>query len=182
MAKNDFVAELVRQLGTKKYDVRKLVGDFIRAESKRKKQVALLIDGPNILRKEFNVDLDEVRRRALKHGELKVAKAFLNQFARDTLIQAVANEGFEPVISVSEDVDVDLAVEAMELVHDSGIDTIIIVTRDSDYVSVIRRAKSYNKQIVIFGVEPGFSKALQNAADSFEVLGRRRLLRGLRSV
>jgi len=182
MTKNDFVTDIVKQLGLKKYqrDVQKYVGDFIKAETKRKKQVALLIDGPNIMRKEFNVDLGEVRKKALKLGELKVSKVFLNQFAKEKLIEAVATQGFEPVMSISEDVDVDLAVEAMEVIHDPHIDILVLVTRDADYLSVIRRAKAYNKTVVIFGVQPGFSVALKNAADSYAILGKRRLLRRLR--
>lgn len=182
MAKNDFIGDLMKQLDVRKYqdDLRRFVGDFVKAETKKKKNVALLIDGPNIMRREFNVDLDEVRRKALKLGELKVSKVFLNQFAKDNLIEAVANQGFEPVMSISEDVDVDLAVEAMDQIHNPHIDILVLVTRDADYLSVIRKAKANNKVVVVFGVQPGFSKALQNAADSFDILGRRRILRRFR--
>lgn len=142
-----------------------------KAKSKeQKKKVGLLIDGPNMIRKEFNINLDEVRRKAQKYGDVKIAKTFLNQYAKDKLIEAVANQGFEPVMSISEDIDLDMAVDAMELIHNPMIDTIILVTRDSDYLPVVRKAKEYNKEAIIFGVNVGFSLALQNAADAVEFL------------
>ena len=133
-------------------------------------RVAIFVDAPNIIRKEFNVDLDKLRLRARKRGKLQVAKTFLNQYASDKLIEAIANQGFEPVVSISEDVDLDMAVAAMEAVHDKNIDILILVTRDSDYLPVIRKAKEYGKTTGVFAMEPGFSIALKNSADFVEFL------------
>ncbi|MFH1786987.1 MAG: TIGR00288 family NYN domain-containing protein [archaeon] len=152
------------------------IKEFIRQEKTRPKNVGLLIDGPNIVRKEFSVDFDEIRKKAQKYGDLKIAKAFLNQYAKEKLIEAIANQGFEPVMSISEDVDVDVAVEAVELIHNPLIDIIIIASRDSDYLPVFRLAKEKNKTIIVFGAEPGFSQALKNAADKYEVLGKRKFI------
>ena len=162
--------DIVKQLNLRKY-----LRDFIKTEKKRLPSVALLIDGPNIMRREFQVDFADIRKRAEKYGEIKVAKAFLNQYAKEKLIEAVTNQGFEPVLSISEDVDVDLATEAMDQVHNSLMDTIIFVTRDGDFLPVIRKAKEKNKQTVVFGVEPNFSIALQNAADKTEIIKKRKL-------
>ena len=52
------------------------------------KSVALLIDGPNMLRKEFNFDLDVVQEILEDYGKIKVGKVFLNQYASDKLIEA----------------------------------------------------------------------------------------------
>ncbi len=131
---------------------------------KRNKHIALLVDGPNLLRKEFKIDLDKVKKRLSKYGKIKVARVFLDQYASDKLIEAVTNQGFEPVITPT-DVDVWLAVDAMEQVYNPSIDIIAIMSRDADYQPVLLKAKSKGKETIVLGVEPGFSAALKNTAD-----------------
>lgn len=142
-----------------------------------KSNAAFYIDGPNIIRKEFNLDLDEVRKLAQRYGRLMEAKVFLNQHASDKLIEAIANQGFEPVVVLGgesdADVDVALAVAVVEAAHNKDIDTIIIGSRDADYLPALQVAKKYNKRVVVMGIEPGFSKALQHVADYVEFLNGR---------
>ncbi len=145
-------------------------------EKRRREEVrvALLVDGPNMLRKEFMIDLRELKRRAQKYGRIVIAKVFLNQFAPEKLVEAVINEGFECEMSLAEqtegasDVDVSLAVAAMEAVLTRDIDVLAIATRDADFLPVVQKAKEYGKKVVVFGAEPGFSSSLQNAADFVE--------------
>ncbi len=73
------------------------------------KHIAVLVDGPNILRKEFNVNLFDMKKKLEPYGQVKVGKVFLDQYAPDKLIEAVTNQGFEPIIT-STDVDVAMAV------------------------------------------------------------------------
>ncbi len=131
---------------------------------KKKKNIALLVDGPNVLRKEFKIDLEKVKRKIAKHGNIKVAKVFLDQYASDKLIEAVTNQGFEPVITPT-DVDVWLAVDAMEQIYNPAIDIIAIMSRDADYQPVLLKAKAKGKETIVIGIEPGFSAALKNTAD-----------------
>ncbi|MBN3036960.1 MAG: TIGR00288 family NYN domain-containing protein [Candidatus Diapherotrites archaeon] len=128
------------------------------------KHIGLLVDGPNILRKEFNINLDSVKKRLLKEGQVKVGKVFLDQYAPDKLIEAVTNQGFEPVIT-STDVDVAMAAEAIELVYNPAIDVVALMTRDADFQPVLMKAKARGKETLVLGVEPGFSTALRNTAD-----------------
>ncbi len=132
--------------------------------SRKHKKLGLLVDGPNILRKEFHINLNEVKNKLSKHGTIKVGKVFLDQYAPDKLIEAVTNQGFEPVIT-STDVDVAMAVEAMELVYNPAIDVIALMTRDADFQPVLMKAKARGKETIVVGVEPGFSTALKNTAD-----------------
>lgn len=133
-------------------------------DEKADRNVAILVDGPNILRKEFNIDLEDVRRIASRFGKIKVAKVFLNQYATEKLIEAVTNQGFLPMI-ISGDVDVYMAVEGMELINDPTIDVIVISTRDADFMPLIMKAKERGKITVVIGVEQGFSVALRRVAD-----------------
>ncbi len=128
------------------------------------RKIGLLVDGPNMLRKEFSIDLEEIREILKEYGSIKVGKVFLNQYASEKLVEAIENQGFEAVIS-SGDVDVRLAIEATELIFNPNIDTIALVTRDADFKPILSKAMQHGKETIIFGAEPGFSIALKNSAD-----------------
>ena len=74
------------------------------------------------------------------------------------------NQGFEPVVVTSDDVDAPMAAEAMEAVFNSHIDIIALMTRDADFQLVISKAKKYGKGTIVVGSEP-FAAALKNTAD-----------------
>ena len=140
-------------------------------------RIALFLDGPNLLRKEFEIDLNQIKSDLSEYGNLREAKVFLNQFAPDKLIEAVANQGFEPVIGIGEkkdeiasDVDVYVATAAVSAIYNPHIDIIALATRDADFLPVLQLAKKMGKKVIIVGIEPGFSKALQNAADDVIIL------------
>lgn len=136
------------------------------------KNVGLLVDGPNMLRKEFGFNLDTVREIIEEYGNIRVGKVFLNQYASDKLIEAVVNQGFSPIV-VAGETDVHLAVEAFELIHNPNIDIIAIMTRDVDFFPLISIAKENGKKTIVIGAEPGFSVALQKSADNAIVLSHR---------
>jgi uncharacterized protein (TIGR00288 family) len=145
------------------------------------KNVALFVDGPNIIRKEFSINLDELREITKKYGRIVTGKVFLNQFASEKLIEAISNQGFEPkVVIASEadsDVDVSVAVATMEAAYNNNVDVIALASRDADYLPAIQAAKERGKKILIIGANPGFSKALQNAADYVEFLPKNKNIR-----
>ncbi len=133
------------------------------------KNVGLLIDGPNMLRNEFNLDLETIKKIVGETGKLKVAKVLMNQYASDKLIEAVVNQGFSPII-VAGDVDVQLAVEAFEMIYNPNIDVVALMTRNADFLPLINIAKENGKETLVIGAEPGFSIALKNSADNAIVL------------
>ena len=94
----------------------------------RKKRIAVLVDGPNIIRKAFNVDLNDARKELSKYGEIRVAKVYLDQYASPKLQEAMANQGFD-ITQTTGDVDVTIVharkLEDEELVKklvDAGLD------------------------------------------------------------
>ena len=133
------------------------------------RNIGLLVDGPNMLRNEFHLDLETIKDIVTENGKIKVAKVLLNQYASDKLIEAVVNQGFTPII-VAGDVDVQLAVEAFELVYNPNIDVIALMTRNADFLPLLNIAKENGKETIVIGAEPGFSVALKNAADSAIIL------------
>jgi len=122
---------------------------YVKTSRKGTNRMALLIDGPNMLRKEFNVDLDKVRDALEQFGDIVVGRVYLNQYASDKLIEAI----------------VEMAVDGTELIFNKNLDTLVYMTRDADFLPAIRKAKERGKQIIVVGAEPGFSTAIQNIAD-----------------
>ncbi|HTX44421.1 MAG TPA: hypothetical protein VMC61_06790, partial [Methanocella sp.] len=45
---------------------------FFKEKGKDRKGIALLVDGPNMLRKEFQIDLEVVRDILKRYGDIKV--------------------------------------------------------------------------------------------------------------
>lgn len=150
---------------------------FRKRKEKDAKNLALFVDGPNIIRREFNIDLDELRKKVERYGRIVTGKVFLNQYASDKLIEAVANQGFEPKVVLAgeteSDVDVSVAVEIVKTSFNENINTIALASRDADYLPALQLAKEKGKTVLIIGAKPGFSKALQHAADYVELLSKR---------
>ena len=128
------------------------------------KRVGLYVDGPNVLRAEFDVDLDELRDIADEQGQVAFKRVYLDEHASSGLIQAAEARGFE-VITTSGDVDVKLAIDATAAVADGDIDVLAIVSRDADFKPVVEAAAARGVQtLAIAPGEFGRSDALRNAA------------------
>lgn len=130
-----------------------------------KQNIAILVDGPNILRKEFVVDLVSVRREVGQYGNVRIAKVYLDQYASQKLIEAVTNQGFETEITTG-DVDVTMAIEGMEYLLDPAISILALMTRDTDYRPLLVKARAMGKKTIIIATDRAFSAALRNTADT----------------
>ena len=128
------------------------------------KRVAVFVDGPNLLRKEFGIDIDLIKKESVKFGSIKIARVYLNQFASDKLVEATVNQGFSPIISTT-DVDVVMACDATEVAFNPNIDVIIFATRDSDFLPALIKAKAHGKETIALVAEEMSAAALKNTAD-----------------
>lgn len=127
-------------------------------------RVALFVDGPNLLRDEFDVDLDDVRGAAEEAGQVVAKQCFLSEHATPELVKAVEARGFEVEVT-SGDVDVALAVAATELVCADLVDVLAIASRDADFKPVFELAGRKNvRTLAIAPGRHGRSDALRNAA------------------
>jgi len=142
----------------------KSIGKIAKKKKKAGRKIGLIIDGPNILRKEFGVNMEHIAEILNDIGDIRIAKVILNQYASQGLIEAISNQGFE-VIVVAGDTDVMMGIVAMEIIYNDNINTVALATRDADFLPIINKAKEYGKETIIIGMDPGFSTALQNAAD-----------------
>src|SRR6056297_1960306 len=140
--------------------LRRLRGD----ETADTARVGLFVDGPNVLRSEFDVDLDEIRTIGESYGPLSATRLYLDENASPGLIQAGEARGFE-VITTSGDVDVRLAVDATEAVASDRIDVLVIASRDTDFKPALEvAAREGVRTVALAPGEHGKSDALQNAA------------------
>lgn len=131
---------------------------------KGKTRVGLFVDGPNVFREEFDVDLDELRALARDEGQISMARLYLDEHATPNLLRAAEARGFA-VVTTSGDVDVRLAVDATAAVVDGQLDTLILVSRDTDFKPVLERAAERGiETIAVAPGEYGRSDALRNAA------------------
>lgn len=138
-----------------------LLGRLLGAETPR---VGLFVDGPNVLRSEFDVDLDDLRSIAADEGTLAVTRLYLDEHATPELIQAAEARGFD-VVTTSGDVDVRLAVDATAATVGGVIDVVVVASRDADFKPVVERAAEDGLRTV--AIAPGAygrSDALRNAA------------------
>lgn len=149
--------------------VRSQLASVVKQKPQPRHLLAVFVDGPNMLRKELGIELKEIKEALFKVGKFKIAKVFLNQFANNRLVEAVANQGFEPVITVG-DVDVAMAAEATEAIFSPNVHAIVLVTRDADFLPVIVKAKRYGKETVVVLAEESSAAALKNTADQIIVL------------
>jgi len=146
---------------------------FSRLFGSKSKNVAIFVDGPNMLRKELNIDLFQIKQIVSEYGKIKIGRVFLNQYAPTKLAEAVVNQGFEVKISVG-DVDVMMAVDAAITSFNKNIDTICFVTRDSDFLPALVKAKEMGKETIVILVDESSAAALKNSADYIIVLNTKR--------
>jgi uncharacterized protein (TIGR00288 family) len=147
--------------------LRELLGDN---SSSGSGGVALFVDGPNVLRDEFDVDLDDVRSVAEEAGPLAVTRLYLDEHAPPKLIQAAEARGYDVRVT-SGDVDVKLAVDATELVLSDSVAVLAVASRDTDFKPVLEKAARRGvRTLAIAPGEHGRSDALQNAADDAVVV------------
>lgn len=127
--------------------------------------VALFVDGPNVLRDEFDVDLDDVRAAAADAGPLVATRLYLDEHAPPGLIQAAEARGYR-VVTTSGDVDVRLAVDVARFAAEGRAATVAVASRDTDFKPAVEAANEYG--LATLAIAPGSygrSDALRNAVD-----------------
>ncbi len=149
--------------------MRSQLANVVKPKPVPKKNLAVFVDGPNMLRRELGIELAQIKDVLSRMGKFKIAKVFLNPYANNKLVEAVANQGFEPVITVG-DVDVAMAADATEAIFAPSVHAICLVTRDADFLPVVVKAKRYGKETIVVLAEQSSAAALKNTADHVLVL------------
>lgn len=135
------------------------------------RSVGLFVDGPNVFREEFDVDLTDLRGVAEERGRVAVARLYVNEQAPAGLIQAAEAHGYE-VVTTSGDVDVKLAVDAVEGSVSGQFDVLAVASRDMDFKPALETAARHG--VTTLAIAPGThgrSDALQRTAHEAVTLG-----------
>ena len=133
--------------------------------------VGLFVDGPNVLREEFDVDLAAVRAAAADAGPLVATRLYLDEHASPGLIKAAEANGYR-VVTTSGDVDVRLAVDVARFAAEGRAATVAIASRDTDFKPAVEAANEYGlATVVIAPGTHGRSDALRTAATRGITLG-----------
>lgn len=133
-------------------------------------EVALLVDGPNVFREEFDVDLADLRAVGESFGRLAFARVYFDVRASSGLLQAAEAHGFAVRVT-SGDVDVALAVDAAELAATGAVGVLAIASRDMDFKPAFESAAEHGvRTVAVAPGEHGRSEGLSAAADEAVVL------------
>jgi uncharacterized protein (TIGR00288 family) len=98
-------------------------------------------------------------------GKIGVAKVYLDEHASRKLLEAISNSGFTSVVT-PHDVHLCMVIDAMDLILGSTTNLLAIFSRHARTAPILRRAREHGINTLAIGFEPGFSVAVQNAADN----------------
>jgi len=129
-----------------------------------RRSIGLVVNGPNVLLKKFNVSLEDILNALEGFGRIVVGKVVLNHNVPPKLVKVVIDSGLEPIV-ISGRVDVAIAVEAMKLINNSKINALALSVRDAHFLPIIIEAKKAGKETIIIAPSSNLSEALQNAVN-----------------
>ncbi len=137
------------------------------------KRIAVLFDAENINCPTASAVLDRVRLR----GTVQIRRA-VGDFSSACLAEWIAcsrHHGIELVLQPSlgkgkNSADIRLTIEAMDILHERGVDTIALVTQDRDFAPLASRLRAAGMEV--WGFSPQEPSSIFAAAcSSFEVIG-----------
>lgn len=131
------------------------------------KKIAIIVDGPNILRKQKTkqVKLDDIDAIVKEFGKPSIKKVLLNEFASKSLIQAIINSGYEPIVTPY-DIYITMAIEVMEILdQNKKIGLFVLSSRHARIAPILLKIKEKGIETVVVGFETGMSVAVKKITD-----------------
>jgi len=126
--------------------------------------VALFVDGPNMMRKEYQFGFDDFEKVVAEYGEIGLRRIYFTPRVRGhrpTLVDAAYHHGFQPFFGFK-DVDTIMTAHAAETILTRDEDLIALATSDSDFVPVLHMANERGKHTLVMLSDN--CSALQKAA------------------
>ncbi len=133
------------------------------------RQLAVLIDFENTGLKSIQWLFDQVS----DIGRIIVKRAYADWSVEANKRDQLLELGIEPVHlfrssgSGKNSSDIRLAIDAIELLHQSPVDTFIIVSSDSDFVPLVSKLRSAGKTVIGAGREATVSRTLVRSCDRY---------------
>ena len=137
-------------------------------------QIAVLIDVENVGLSHVRWLFDQVS----DIGRIIVRRAYADwsdkRSQRDQLLELgiEAVHLFHAAQSGKNASDLRLAIDAIDLLYQSAVDTFVIVSSDSDFVSLVSRLRAAGKVVIGAGPEATAPRTLVIACDKFFYLGK----------
>ena len=97
-------------------------------------------------------------------GDIKVAKIVLLQQEALEHSNDINQEGFIPVI-VHNDLDIQFALETMELIYNEKIEILALATENEKLLPLFSRAREIGKEVILLHSSNHVNRGLQNVAD-----------------
>ena len=118
------------------------------------KRVAVLIDAENVGPK----DAVQAMKLVVPHGHATVRRAYRpwTDAARATWMPTLDSHGIVPVHVEPgpNQVDMALAIDAMDLIHGGRIEGLCIVSSDGDFTPLAQRAREHGLHVIAIGMKP----------------------------
>ncbi|MFX1485740.1 MAG: NYN domain-containing protein [Promethearchaeota archaeon] len=131
------------------------------------KRIGLLVDGKNLGNSRIDLELRNIKDVLEEIGNLRVAKVLLDELPSDDVSKAISKLGFLSTVYLN-DMDVYMALEAMELVYNDKIKVVALVTDDENLIPILVKAKERGKETAIVETSEGtIGEGLRNSADYF---------------
>lgn len=136
--------------------------------SSRDHRVAVLIDYENVSVSAFGDLLD----RAAQGGRVIVKRAYANWASSSTRKGGLAELGIERIQVDSTTrgknaSDIHLAIDAMELLNRGAVDCFVIVTKDGDFLHLVRVLRQTGSYVIGAGPRHEASSLLVGACDEY---------------
>ncbi len=142
---------------------------MVARELMTERQLAVLIDFENTGLKSIQWLFDQVS----DIGRIIVKRAYADWSVEANKRDQLLELGIEPVHLFhssrggKNSSDIRLAIDAIELLHQSPVDTFIIVSSDSDFVPLVSKLRSAGKTVIGAGREAVVSRTLVRSCDRY---------------
>ncbi len=145
-------------------DYLKKFGRAVKKKLSKKKKIGLFVEGSLLLKDRNLEELRLITGPLEELGSIRVSKIFFDHAIDERVMDEIVNVGFSPIM-LSGDIDVHIAIEALELILEDKVDMIAIVANNPNYIPVLNFAREEGKETVVITDSKSTDTSLENFAD-----------------
>ncbi len=145
-------------------DYLKKFGRAVKKKLSKKKKIGLFVEGGPFLKGSNLEELKLISEPLEELGSLRVFKIFFDHSINEEIMDWIVNAGFSPIM-LSGDVDVHIAIEALEIILEDKADIIAIVANNPNYIPVLNFAREEGIETIVITDSKSKDKSLENFAD-----------------
>ena len=142
----------------------KKFGQAVKKKLSKTKKIGLFVEGGPFLKGSNLEELKLISEPLEELGSLRVFKIFFDHSINEEIMDWIVNAGFSPIM-LSGDVDVHIAIEALEIIFEDKADIIAIVANNPNYIPVLNFAREEGIETIVITDSKSKDKSLENFAD-----------------